>query len=68
MALLAYSENMAKYPEHHAPHTDPAASLLENGRLLWMMDRPDGLWAPPGQPQGSVKQFMDQFTEDPDAP
>lgn len=29
-------------------------SLLENARLLWMLQHPDQLWTPPGQPDASI--------------
>ena len=67
VALDAYARNIEKFPQHHAPHTDPVASLTENARLLWMLDAPDRLWAPPGQEQGSIRAFMDSLVEDPDA-
>ena len=42
-----YADNMEKYPEHHAPHTDPAAAALENARLVWMLSKEGELWQPP---------------------
>src|SRR5678816_4100906 len=47
VALLAYAENMKKYPEHHHPHTDPRAAVLENARLLYMLRHPTDEWQPP---------------------
>ena len=68
VALQAYSENMERFPERHAPHTDPLSSLIENGRLLWMMDQPDRLWTPPGMPEASLQGFLDSLPPgDPDA-
>ena len=49
--LAEYATNMAKYPEHHLPHTDPAECLAENARLLWMLRHPDDKWYPPGRPR-----------------
>lgn len=68
VCLDAYTKNMERYPEKHAPHTDPLSSLTENARLLWMMDKPDRLWTPPGAPEASLKQWLASLPpEDPDA-
>ena len=47
MAYLVYSDNIAKYPEHHAPHTNARDSLVENARLLWMLREVGEVWHPP---------------------
>ena len=68
VVLRAYEDNMAKHPEKHAPHTDPLSSLIENGRLLWMLDQPDRLWTPPGMPEASLSEWLASLPpEDPDA-
>lgn len=68
VALSTYEENIAKYPEHHAPHENAWDSLVENARLLWMQEAPDSLWQPPGSvpARASVKAFLDSVDEDPD--
>ena len=45
--VQAYTENLEKYPEHHAPHTDPSLAALENARLLWMQTEQGEIWTPP---------------------
>lgn len=66
--LSAYGENMAKFPDHHLPHTDPAASLLENARLLWLQTHDDDLWTPPGTPPMSLRAWLATLEPvDPDA-
>lgn len=52
--LEMYAKAMDKAPERYLPHTDPAAAVLENARLLWMLQHEDQLWTPPGQPDASI--------------
>jgi hypothetical protein len=68
VVLAAYEENLAKFGDdpqarerNFGAHTSPEAMLLENARLLYMQQRPDELWNPPGIPNGSVKEagFID---------
>jgi hypothetical protein len=53
--LGIYEENLEKFPDRHGPHTSAATSLLENARLLWMLQHRDQLWTPPGQPDESIE-------------
>jgi len=68
VVLHAYEANMAKYPEHHAPHTSPVASLTENARLLWMLTHEDDLWFPPGaiDPPSLSEYLAERTPVDPD--
>lgn len=47
IVLATYAANMEKYPEHHAPHTDPMGSLIENAQLLHMLRSRTDKWSPP---------------------
>ena len=47
IALYAYNVNIERYPDHHAPHTDPLEALRENARLLHMLRGPDDEWREP---------------------
>ena len=47
IVLAQYAANMEKYPEHHAPHTDPFGAVYENARLLHMLRSKDDKWYPP---------------------
>lgn len=49
-ALNAYQESLDKYGEKTGySHLSAAEALLENARLLWMLEYPGQLWTPPGQ-------------------
>jgi hypothetical protein len=66
--LEIYEENIQKFPHKHGRfgigHDDLAfdfdpgiaakGALLENARLLWMLQHRDQLWTPPGQPDESI--------------
>jgi hypothetical protein len=61
-----YEGNVVKYPDHHGGLT-AKESLIENARLLWMMRTPDDFWTPPGQPNGSLKGYLEKYSPgDPD--
>jgi DNA polymerase-1 len=51
-----YKLNVEKYPEHHKG-LSWQESLIENGRLLWMMRHEDDLWFPPLQ-SVSLKEYL----------
>jgi hypothetical protein len=76
VCLEQYQINLAKYPERHgrygeghemgAPLVEAAKlSLLENARLLWMLQHEDQAWTPPGEPDGSLEAlgFVDEPEE-----
>ena len=60
----AYQRNVSEYPAQHGGLTWQE-SVLENGRLLWMMRHEDDLWVPPLSSK-SLKEYLS--TLDPDDP
>jgi len=58
VCLAQYVTNLEKFPARHGPYAeqfDPEGSLLENARLLWMLQYEDQLWTPPGKPDASIE-------------
>ena len=53
-----------KVENHYRQDMSPAEHLLENARLLWMLQSEDQLWTPPGEPYGSI--MNEGFTDDPE--
>lgn len=59
-ALQAYQESLDKYGEKTGyAHLSAAEALLENARLLWMLEYPGQLWTPPGQPDDEWRVVSD---------
>lgn len=51
VALDAYTSSIVEYgPATGYEHLGACAALLENARLLWMLEYPGQLWTPPGIP------------------
>ena len=55
--LEAYEANMEKFPEKYPDGMTAEAALLENARLLWMLQHEDQLWTPPGQKDESIEDL-----------
>lgn len=53
--LQVYTENIEKFPDKYPEGMSAEAALLENARLLWMLQYPDQLWTPPGQQDDSIE-------------
>lgn len=69
----AYNENYAKYKDNKqarernfGPHQCATTLLLENARLLHMLEHDDQLWTPPGLNDGSIKSAGLLVREDQD--
>ncbi len=62
VCLLAYHANVVKFPDKYPEDMTATEALLENARLLWMLQDKDQLWTPPGEPDGSIMQegLLDQ--------
>ena len=64
VCLAEYITNIEKFPQRHGPYVDTpgcspagaAGALLENARLLWMLQYPDQLWTAPGEPDASIAE------------
>lgn len=59
-ALAAYQASIDKYGTKTGyDHLGAEAALLENARLLWMIEYPGQLWTPPGQPEALWEPMSD---------
>ncbi len=58
--LATYTDCMEQRPEKY-PKVPPEQYLLEQARLLWMLQYPDQLFTPPGTPDGSIKGFLENL-------
>lgn len=62
--LGVYEENVEKFPERHGKYAesqDARGALIENARLLWMLQYEDQAWTPPGEADESLTDlgYMD---------
>jgi hypothetical protein len=54
--LKVYKSNCEKFSGRHGD-LSPEVSILENGRLLWMLQNKDQAWTPPGEDDESLTEL-----------